>query len=174
MKKLIAIQNELKVPKSNFNSFGKYYYRSCEDIIEALKPLCEKHEVLLFLSDTVVEVGGRVYVKATVTLKDGTDSITVDGWARESETKKGMDDSQITGTASSYARKYALNGLFLIDDTKDSDTEQFTTEQVCTKLSQAGNLDELKNIFTSLPRNLQTDAEVVAMKDELKEKLATK
>lgn len=119
--KLIKIQNELNVPKSQFNSFGNYYYRSCEDILEAVKPLLKKEGLLMTITDEIVEVGGRNYVKATVKLSDGTKELTYSAYAREEETKKGMDGSQITGASSSYARKYALNGLFLIDDTKDSD-----------------------------------------------------
>lgn len=119
MKKLIEIQQQLKAPKNQMNKFGNYRYRSAEDILEALKPLLK--DCILTLSDEMVEIGGRVYVKATATIADGTNVIKVTAFAREEETKKGMDGSQITGAASSYARKYALNGLFLIDDTKDSD-----------------------------------------------------
>lgn len=119
--KLIKIQNELNVPKAQFNSFGNYNYRSCEDILEAVKPLLKKEGLLMTMTDEIVEIGGRNYVKATVKLSDGTKELTHSAYAREEETKKGMDGSQITGASSSYARKYALNGLFLIDDTKDSD-----------------------------------------------------
>ena len=122
---LIDIQNELKAPKSRRNSFGNYNYRSCEDILEAVKPLLKKHGATLTLADEIVEVGGRIYVKATATLREGEKTTTVTAYAREADSKKGMDDSQITGTASSYARKYALNGLFLIDDTKDADTDEY-------------------------------------------------
>lgn len=125
MNSLLKIQTELKCNKSQFNSFGKYNYRSCEDILEAVKPLLKKYECLLTLSDEMVEVAGRVYVKATATLRDGEECYTNTAYARESEKKSGMDDSQITGTASSYARKYCLNGLFLIDDTKDADTDEY-------------------------------------------------
>lgn len=121
--KLLNIQRELKAPKNQRNDFGKYNYRSCEDILEALKPLLEKFKVCLYISDDLVEIGGRNYVKATVTIiciEDGS-TITNTAFAREEETKKGMDGSQITGASSSYARKYALNGMFAIDDTKDSD-----------------------------------------------------
>lgn len=122
--KLLSIQTELKAPKNQFNSFGNYNYRSCEDILEAVKPLCKRENVLLTLSDTIKHVGERYYVEATATLYDveTDDCISVSAYAREEETKKGMDSSQITGAASSYARKYALNGLFNIDDTKDSDS----------------------------------------------------
>lgn len=119
-KKLSVIQKELKAPKGQFNSFGKYHYRSCEDILEAVKP--HLGDCTLTLSDDVKVAGDRVYINATATISDGDQSVSVSALAREAVSKKGMDDSQITGTASSYARKYALNGLFCIDDTKDADT----------------------------------------------------
>lgn len=126
MKELLQIQSELKAPKGQYNSFGKYKYRSCEDILEAVKPLCVKHGVILTLSDEMVQVGERYYIKATARLqKEGCSDVSVTAYAREALDKKGMDDSQITGTASSYARKYALNGLFCIDDTKDADTDEY-------------------------------------------------
>ncbi len=136
---LQKIQQELKAPKNQFNSFGKYNYRSCEDILEGVKPLLDKYNMTLTISDEMIEVGGRVYVKATAELQDHEtkDRITVHGCAREPEDRKGMDDSQITGATSSYARKYALNGLFCIDDTKDADTQdnrsQTTPQQKITK-----------------------------------------
>ena len=117
---LVSVQQNLKAPKGQFNAFGKYKYRSCEDILEAVKPLLG--EASLTISDEIVAVLDRVYVKATVTLSLAGGSTSVSAFARESLTKKGMDDSQITGTASSYARKYALSGLFLIDDQADADT----------------------------------------------------
>lgn len=126
MNKLIEIQKELKAPKGQFNKFGGYKYRSCEDILEAVKPLCTKHGVQLTVSDELVLIGERYYVKATAKVVDGNETIEVTAYAREEENKKGMDASQITGTASSYARKYALNGLFCIDDTKDADTDEYT------------------------------------------------
>ena len=119
--KLIEIQAELKAPKSQFNKFGGYNYRNCEDILEAVKPLCAKHEIVPLLSDEIVMIGDRFYIKATAKVTDGKDEIATTAYARESKDKKGMDESQITGSASSYARKYALNGLFCIDDTKDAD-----------------------------------------------------
>lgn len=119
--KLIEIQAELKAPKSQFNKFGGYNYRNCEDILEAVKPLCAKHEIVPLLSDEIVMIGDRFYVKATAKVTDGKEEIATTAFARESKDKKGMDESQITGSASSYARKYALNGLFCIDDTKDAD-----------------------------------------------------
>lgn len=122
--KLINIQSELKAPKSQYNSFGKYKYRNCEDILESVKPLLEKNRSTLFISDEVILIGSRFYVKSTVTFVDAEsgEKIINTAYAREEETKKGMDGSQITGASSSYARKYALNGMFAIDDTKDSDT----------------------------------------------------
>lgn len=120
MKILNEIQQKLNVPKKQVNAFGKYKYRSCEDICEAVKPLLGK--AILTLNDEIVMLGDRFYVKATATLKDKNESISITAYAREEHDKKGMDGSQITGASSSYARKYALNGLFLIDDTKDSDT----------------------------------------------------
>lgn len=121
--KLMNIQNELKAPKNQYNSFGKYNYRSCEDILESIKPLCKAYKSLVHISDEVTEVNGRNYVKAIVTFVDieTGETIVTNALAREEETKKGMDSSQVTGASSSYARKYALNGLFCIDDTKDSD-----------------------------------------------------
>lgn len=119
--KLQAVQAELKAPKGQYNSFGKYKYRSCEDILEAVKPLLQQQGCILTISDDVQQVGDRYYIVAKATITDGEENISVTAAAREEETKKGMDASQITGTASSYARKYALNGLFCIDDTKDAD-----------------------------------------------------
>ena len=122
---LLRIQSELKAPKGQYNSFGKYKYRSCEDILEAVKPLLSKYGVTMQIGDQIVMVGDRYYVKATVTLEQEGAEIQSTAFAREAEKKTGMDESQITGTASSYARKYALNGLFLIDDTKDADTDEY-------------------------------------------------
>ena len=125
--KLAAIQRELKAPKGQFNSFGKYKYRSCEDILEALKPVLSKNGCVVVLSDSVEQVGDRFYICATATITDYEthEQVHNTAFAREDTDKKGMDGSQITGTASSYARKYALNGLFLIDDTKDADTDAY-------------------------------------------------
>lgn len=125
-KSLGDVQFKLKAPKGQVNSFGHYNYRSCEDILEAVKPLLHEAGLTLTLSDDVIAVGNRVYVKATATVTDGAESISNTAFAREAESKKGMDDSQVTGTASSYARKYALNGLFAIDDTKDADTDEYS------------------------------------------------
>ena len=146
--KLSQIQSEVKAPKGQFNSFGKYHYRSCEDIVEAVKPILNKHGFALVLTDEVTEVGGRVYVRATATITDGKESYAATAFAREEETKKGMDASQITGTASSYARKYALNGLFAIDDTKDADTKSPKDN-----IPDDGELQILRNLVHSSTLN---------------------
>ena len=121
--KLLRVQTQLKAPKNQYNIFGKYYYRSCEDITEAVKPLLAEENLVMTISDELTLIGERYYIKATVTVIDGEtgEKHEVHAYAREAESKKGMDESQITGAASSYARKYALNGMFAIDDTKDSD-----------------------------------------------------
>lgn len=132
--KLVKVQTELKSPKNQRNSFGNYNYRSCEDILEAVKPLLSEQGLLLTISDDIVEVGGRVYIKATATVSDGENSQSVSAFAREiedklnKEGKPSMDQAQITGSTSSYARKYALNGLFCIDDTKDADSNEQRTQ----------------------------------------------
>jgi ATP:corrinoid adenosyltransferase len=130
---LAKVQAELKAPKGQYNSFGKYKYRSCEDIVEAVKPLLAKHKAALILSDEITLIGDRVYVKATATITLGEERIEAVAYAREPQSKKGMDESQITGTASSYARKYALNGLFATDDTKDADTDEYKQQQTISK-----------------------------------------
>lgn len=126
--KLLKIQNELKAPKNQYNSFGRYKYRNCEDILEALKPILKEQKATIIISDEIVEVNGKSYIKANAVFTDVEDekSVNVTAYAREEDNKKGMDASQITGCASSYARKYALNGLFAIDDTKDSDYNETT------------------------------------------------
>lgn len=145
MEKLIKIQSELKAPKGNYNSFGKFHYRSCEDILEAVKPLLAREKCMLTMTDEVVAITDKVYIKATVTIIDLDNKVhcSTSAYARESENKKGMDESQMTGTASSYARKYALNGLFLIDDTKDADADEFQqtkqkAEQKSKKKTETG------------------------------------
>ena len=127
--KLLAIQTKLKAPKGQYNKFGNFNYRSAEDILEAVKPLNAEQGVLLTITDEIKEIGGRVYVVATATVSDGTDELKVSAFAREPENKKGMDESQITGATSSYARKYALNGLYAIDDNKDADTDEHKQQQ---------------------------------------------
>lgn len=116
------IQHKLKAPKGQYNSFGKYNYRSCEDILEGVKPLLKEHNLALLIDDEIVQIGERYYVKATAKITDGREIVSATAYAREPDTKKGIDESQITGATSSYARKYALNALLCIDDTKDADT----------------------------------------------------
>ena len=153
MKELISIQSELKAPKSQYNKFGGYKYRKAEDILEAVKPLLAKQKCTLIITDDVVLIGNRIYVKATATIKNEKGECeTTNGWAREEETKKGMDGSQITGASSSYARKYALNGLFAIDDNADSDTtndgqhqeaqQQTQTQQTASTQFNSNDLNE--------------------------------
>ena len=148
--KLSNIQIELKAPKGQYNKFGNYKYRSCEDILEAVKPLCHKNRTTLVLNDEVEVKSERYYIKAIATLYDwdSDNKLVASAYARESLTKKGMDESQITGTSSSYARKYALNGLFNIDDTKDNDTNEAKEQQEnapkIKKITQ-----EQKDIITS-------------------------
>lgn len=138
--KLSSVQQNLKAPKGQRNNFGNYNYRSAEDILEAVKPLLFEAGIVMTISDSIVNHGDRYYVEATVTVQNATDSIQATGMAREAEDKKGMDAAQITGAASSYARKYALNGMFDIDDTKDADTDehrQQTTTKAAPKAPQA-------------------------------------
>lgn len=143
--RLQAVQMELKAPKDQYNNFGKYSYRSCEDILEAVKPLCEKQGLLLSLTDEIVKMGGRNYIKSiarVIEMETGKDFFTT-AFAREDEFKKGMDGSQISGCASSYARKYALNGLFCIDDTKDADTRDNRSEVQLATQKQQNELEVL-------------------------------
>jgi ribosomal protein L9 len=160
-----VVQRELKAPKGQTNSFGGYKYRSCEDIVEAVKPLLNEQGLILTMSDDIVQVGDRIYVKATCRVIDvaNGDNIETSALARESAQKKGMDDSQITGTASSYARKYALNGLFAIDDTKDADTDEYTKRQQAAQKSE----QERKNAMHALNTAIKTvgvqNAEVSAI-----------
>jgi hypothetical protein len=153
IKKLIKVQSTLNAPKNQYNSFGKYNYRSCEDIMGALKPLLSAEGLFQSIDDEVIQVGDRFYIKATVTVTDGKDSKSCSAMARESLTKKGMDDAQVTGATSSYARKYALNGMYNIDDSKDADTNEFR-QQATTKAKQsvksnAIDFDGLLKKFTS-------------------------
>lgn len=159
--KILKAQVELKAPKGQYNSFGKYKYRSCEDILEALKPVLDKLKLTLFIKDDVIEVNTRNYVKATITLvniEKPDEIIETSALAREEETKKGMDGSQITGASSSYARKYALNGMFMIDDTKDSDStnthgkEEIKTDEEKKQAflnSKEGMIERLKESLSS-------------------------
>lgn len=142
---LQSIQSELVAPKGQYNSFGKYNYRSAEDILEALKPILKKHKAAITLSDEIVYIEGRHYVEASVTLYAEGEAIGSKALAREEETKKGMDGSQITGTASSYARKYALNGLFAIDDNKDPDTDEYAEQTDQKSTNKAANKSTAKS-----------------------------
>ena len=153
MKELIAIQAELKAPKGQTNKFGGYKYRSCEDILEAVKPLLQKYNAALTLTDDIIQIGGDVFVKATATFyAESSAPVAVSAFARHPKEKKGMDDSQITGAASSYARKYALNGLFCIDDTRDADTNEYSaTERNKQQAGQFTNKSPTVNPTPSTP-----------------------
>ena len=161
MKKLIEIQSELKAPKNQRNTFGKYNYRSCEDILEAVKPLLKKHECTLTITDEIKEVGGLVFVEAIATFADKTTIQTVKAQAGINPDRKGMDIAQSFGSSSSYARKYALNGLFLIDDTKDADAtnthsvepkkatkKPFTKENFKGAKDKGATIEQIKKIYT--------------------------
>lgn len=189
--RLATIQEKLKAEKGQYNSFGKYKYRSCEDILKAVKPLLKETATTLTLSDELSNIGERYYVKATATLSDGTNTFQTTAYAREEEDKKGMDGSQITGTASSYARKYALCGLFAIDDGIDSDktnTGVASTKKTTQKAGEGGidfnakdeeiknaeTPDEVRKIFATIPKPLQKYFEEKCKKkvDELEAELA--
>lgn len=144
IEKIVAIQSELKAPKGQYNSFGKYNYRSCEDILEGVKPLLTKHGLILTIQDSIDLIGDRFYVKATATITDGKEQLSTSAYARESLDKKGMDASQVTGATSSYARKYALNGLLAIDDTKDADTMDNSKKPVQQTQETVYNWNSLK------------------------------
>ena len=166
---IISIQNELKAPKGQFNSFGRYKYRSCEDILEAVKPLLHKYSCSLNISDEVVMVGDRFYIKATATLRKDTGEVISSSvaCAREDEAKKGMDGAQVTGAASSYARKYALNGLFCIDDTKDADTDEYTKNTKPEK--EPAEKDKNCNLYIQLEKKLtESKIEIDALMKYLK------
>ena len=144
IEKIVAIQSELKAPKGQYNAFGKYNYRSCEDILEGVKPLLAKHGLVLTIQDGIELIGDRYYVKATATITDGKEQLSTSAYARESLDKKGMDASQVTGATSSYARKYALNGLLAIDDTKDADTMDNSKKPVQQTQETVYNWNSLK------------------------------
>lgn len=176
MKRLLEIQRRLKAPKNQRNNFGKYNYRSAEDILEAVKPLLAEQGLLLVLNDDVVMIGDRYYIKATATITDGAEfQVTNTAFARESETKTGMDASQITGTASSYARKYCLNGLLLIDDNKDADTDEYHKQTegnydfFANKLKGCKTLKDLQATWAAMSPQAKTI--LTAVKDEMKAKL---
>lgn len=160
-----VVQRELKAPKGQTNSFGGYKYRSCEDIVEAVKPLLNEQGLILTMSDDIVQVGDRIYVKATCRVIDVAtgDSVETSALAREAAQKKGMDDSQITGTASSYARKYALNGLFAIDDTKDADTDAYARRQQAAQKSEQERKNAMHALNTAIKTVGAQNAEVSAI-----------
>ena len=166
-KKMQEIQTHLKAPKNLYNSFGKYNYRNAECICEAVKPLLAEHGLILTLSDELVAVGERYYVKATATIcSNAEEKLSVSAFARESFDKKGMDDSQITGTASSYARKYALNGLFLLDDTKDADTDEYSNENNRKmEIVSKEQLEELKQLCKEADREESYIAKSMGVKN---------
>lgn len=178
MKELIQIQAHLKAPKNNYNNFGKYKYRSAEGILEAVKPLLYQNKCTLTISDDVVAVGSRIYIKATARLiNEAGEYVETTAFAREEETKKGMDGSQITGTASSYARKYALNGLFAIDDTKDADALNTTPEysqpddmaKALQLVAEAKTRDELKAVWDDYKKFQKDEIFLNAVTDRGKE-----
>ncbi len=154
---LQAIQSELIAPKGQYNSFGKYNYRSAEDILEALKPILKKHNAAITLSDDITYIEGRHYVEASVTLYAEGEAIGTKALAREEESKKGMDGSQITGTASSYARKYALNGLFAIDDNKDADSDEYQNQNKSTTKSETATNPDHKTSNSQQTKQAQSD-----------------
>lgn len=180
---LRIVQNELKAPKDKVNSFGKYNYRSCESILENVKPLLAKVGAALTIEDEIVQVSDRVYVRATATFYAEGGEVRVTAYAREADTKSGMDVAQVTGAASSYARKYALNGLFAIDDTKDPDTEEYQGQPAKpqpkptvapqpkpTAAPQSASLnDAMKSVWNAV-REAQTVAQLVDMFNELKKR----
>ena len=158
LQKLLKIQAELKAPKNQYNKFGEFYYRSCEDILSAAKPLCIREGILLYVTDEVKMIGERYYVKATASVTDGENTIFAEAYARETESRPKMDAAQLTGSASSYARKYALNGLFCLDDTKDADAMK-PAEEAPKKAKEKANIaDALKKIAERAKRQgLSTD-----------------
>lgn len=178
MKELVNIQSKLKAPKGQYNSFGKYKYRSCEDILEAVKPLLKENNCVLTIADDIILVGDRFYVKAIVTLKNSSgETVTTTAFAREEESKKGMDGSQVTGASSSYARKYALNGMFCIDDTKDSDTtntghsdENPLKEVAMADIESAKDMNALMAVWSNY-QSLQKDKDFVSAMTNKKNKL---
>lgn len=187
---LAQIQSELKAPKGQRNNFGKYNYRSCEDILEAVKPLLQERGLVILITDDIVQIGERYYVRATATIYDSEGSyISNSALAREELKRSGMDASQITGATSSYARKYALNGLFAIDDTKDADAtnkgqdepkpakataQPAFTDEIRTALAKAQTVQELVETFGRLPQTLRDSNEVKGYCAQLKSALESK
>lgn len=174
MEELRKIQAELKAPKNMYNSFGKYKYRNAEAILEAVKPLLDKNKCTLTISDEIVEIGGRIYVKATTLLKNASgDSESCTAYAREPEGRAGMDAAQVTGSSSSYARKYALNGLLCIDDTKDPDTTN--TGGWEDEINQAVTKNELSKIYekhTELHNDKEFMSALTARREQIEKEQA--
>ena len=174
---LSIIQKKVKAPKGQFNSFGKYHYRSAEDILEAVKQVVNPMGFSITISDTIINVGDRYYIKATATLSNGKETWSTDGYAREEESKKGMDGSQVTGASSSYARKYALNGLFALDDTKDSDAtnthgkEQTPAINWQAKVNACNNLSQLADLFASHETTIAGDKSILNLFSTRKQQL---
>lgn len=172
--KLLNIQTNLKAPKGQYNSFGKYSYRSCEDILEALKPLLAKEKATVILQDELEQIGDRYYIKAIakfIDIEQG-DEISVTALAREEESKKGMDGSQVTGASSSYARKYALNGLFAIDDSQDSDITNIINEDLLKQAEELGiTLDKVAIYFKTNVKDLTEEQvkQAIEMKQKAKQ-----
>jgi len=177
MNKLIEIQAELKVPKGNVNKFGNYKYRSAEDILEAVKPLLSKHNCLLRLSDEILLIGTKLFLRATATISDDKDSISVCGYAETSE-HKGMSAEQTTGTASSYARKYALNGLFLIDETEaDPDSDKKTSNQYPEwqdEINKCKKIGDLESLYNENKSSIDTTPAIKAMFSKRKAEINVK
>jgi len=171
-KKVQAVQFGLKATKENKNTFGNYSYRSAEGILQSVKPLLAQEGLTLTISDEVTEIGGRIYVKAVCTLTDGVNTLTSQAYAREAEDKKGMDVAQVTGATSSYARKYALCGMFLLDDNKDADTEHYTLVTELAKVRACTTIEELQAVFhASTAKNSKS---FVASVNDQKKKLEAK
>lgn len=179
--KIVSIQHELKAHKGQYNNFGNYAYRSCEDILEALKPLLHKNSLMIYLTDNIVQIGERIYLQSKVVLTDGSTVMETTAYAREPDVKKGMDESQITGAASSYARKYALNGMFAIDDSEDADSTNDHAEgsdlpAKCRDLSTelAKNGEKIKKQIRALYEEYKQDPKTLyeklsAMNKQIKE-----
>lgn len=168
--KLLSVQTKLKAPKGQYNEFGKYNYRSCEDIQEAVKPLCDEVKAVLTIGDELVQIGDRFYIKSTARFMDceSETELSNTAFAREEFEKKGMDSSQITGSASSYARKYALNGLFCIDDVKDADTQDNTSENTGSGKKKGGNLTRQNATTHQTTLPTLSEVQIAALLRELK------
>ena len=185
LERLLNVQHELKAPKGQRNSFGNYNYRSAEDILEAVKPLLTKYSLLQTITDEVVLIGDRYYIKATVTLYDAeigvsqnvgvvsNSTVTVSAYAREADQKKGMDEAQVTGSASSYARKYALNGLYAIDDTKDADTDEYQSAQQLQTASKPQPKKKTQPKKSEAHKTIEAAFNVAIVKNNGDEKAAT-